>query len=117
MWRVATSFTLVDVKSTTKAAKQAALMTLVYHYFVYMILKRLLSVPSSMIDKGFAEKLATAKTESQLEALAESVIETQIQPPSRKNWKTPKLEEMELEIIHLVSYWNDRRVSKRFDNH
>ena len=75
-----------------------------------MVMKKLLTVPESMIDKSFAEKLATAKTEEQLEALANSVIENQLQPPSRKNWKTSNLEDMELEIVHLASYWNDHRV-------
>ena len=110
MWRTATSLTMVEVKATTKAAKQASFMTLVYHNLIYIVMKRLLSVPDSMIDKKFAEKLAVAKTEEQLEALVDSVITNQLQPPSRKGWVTPKLEDMELEIVHLVSYWNDQRV-------
>ena len=101
----------MDVKASTKTAKQTSLMTLVYHNMVHMILKKLLSVEDSMIDKKFAERLATAKTESQLDALAELVITKQLQSPTRKGWKIPSLDEMEIEVMHLVSYWNDKRVS------
>ena len=86
-------------------------MTLVYHNMVHMVLKKLLSVEDSMIDKKFAEQLATAKTEAQLDKLADLVLTKQLQSPTQKGWKIPSLDEMEIEVMHLITYWNDRRVS------
>ena len=86
-------------------------MTLVYHHLVYMIMKKILSVKDSMLEKSFAEKLAIAKTKEQLNSLAESVIVNQLKSPVRKGWEVPRLEDMELEMMHLVSYWNDKNVS------
>ena len=106
---MATTFTTISVKESTKAAKQAATMTLVYHYWVYMIFHQLLSVEDSMLTPAFAAKLAAAKTEEQLDQLVKEVMEKQLPSPIQKHWDIPSLEEMELEIIHLSTYWKDTK--------
>ena len=100
----------MDVKASTKEAKQAAFMTLVHHNMVYMIFMKILSAQDSMISKHFATKLASAKTDDQLDLLLQQLME-QFPSPTKNNLKIPTLEEMELEVMHLVSYWNDNRVS------
>ena len=101
----------MDVKLTSKEAKQASLMTLVYHNLVYMVFHKLVSVKESLISKEFADKLAMARTDSQLDRLVDEIIEKQFQSPIKKGWKIPTLDQMEIEITHLASYWNDKRVS------
>ena len=101
----------MDVKASTKEAKQAAYMTLVHHNLVYMILCRLVTVKNSMITKEFAEKLAAAKTDAQLDALVEDIMKHQLPDPAKKNWNIPNLENMELEAMHLITHWKDSNVS------
>ena len=64
-----------------------------------------------MITKEFAEKLATAKTDAQLDIIVEEIIRTQFPTPIKDDWNIPTLEEMETEAMHLISYWNDKNVS------
>ena len=111
MWRTATSFTKMDVKASTKEAKQAALMTLVHYNFVYMIFYRLVTIKNSMITKEFAEKLATAKNDAHLEKIVEDIIRDHFPNPIKEDWAIPDLDGMETEFMHLISYWNDKRVS------
>ena len=111
MWRMATAFPCMNVKGSTKEAKQIAYMTLVYHNLVYMIVYRLVTVKESMMTKEFIAKLAVAKTEAQLDALVDEIIRLQFPKPIQSGWKIPKLEEMEPEIIHLTTDWNTRRVN------
>lgn len=110
-WRMATSFTVMNVKGSTKEAKEAAYMSLVHHYFVYMIMYRLVTVKDSMITQRFVDKLAKVKTSDQMEELVLDLMENQFPKVVKKGWNIPKLEEMEAEITHLISYWNDKRVS------
>ena len=84
-------------------------MTIVYHNIVYMILNRLLSVEDSMITPAFAAKLAAVKNEAQLEKLVDEVIEKQLLSPLQNHWEIPRLEDMELEVLHLSTYWKDTK--------
>ena len=110
-WRTATSYTRIDVKQSTKEAKQTAYMTIVYHYLVYIVFYKLVAVKDSLLSKNFAQKLASAKTDSQLELLAKDIMETQLNVSVESELRIPVLEDMEIEVMHLVSYWNDCRVS------
>ena len=101
----------MDVKASTKEAKQASFMTLVYYNLIYMIFYRLVTLQNSMITKEFAEKLASAKTDAHLDKLVEEIIRDQFPNPIKEEWVIPDLEGMETEVMHLISYWNDRRVS------
>ena len=71
----------------------------------------LLTVKESLITKEFADKLAMARNDSQLDKLVEEIIEKQFQSPIKKGWNIPTLDQMEVEVAHLASYWNDKRVS------
>ena len=85
-------------------------MTLVYHNLVYMVFHKLVMVKESLITKEFAVKLAAAKTDTQLDRLVTEIIEKQFPSPTKKCWKIPTLDQMEIEVTHLASYWNDNRV-------
>lgn len=111
-WRMATTFTVMDVKGSTTTAKFASFMTLVYHYLVYMIMYRLVTTKDSMFSKAFVDKLTAAKTTEQLDALVNDLMEKQFPSPIKKNWNIPTLDQMEKEVIHLITDWNDQRVSK-----
>lgn len=111
LWRMATTFTVMDVKGSTTAAKFASYMTLVYHYLVYMVMYRLVTTKDSMISKTFVDKLTTAKTADQLEALVIDLMENQFPSIIKKNWNIPTIDQMEKEVIHLTTDWNDQRVS------
>ena len=110
-FRVLTSLPIIDVKLTSKEAKQASFMTLVYHYLIYMVFHKLVTVKESLISKEFADKLAMARNDTQLDRLVTEIIEKQFQSPTEKCWNIPTLDQMEIEITHLASYWNDKRVS------
>ena len=101
----------MDVKASTREAKQAALMTLVYHHLVYMVFHRLVTVKNSMISKEFATKLAAAKSDAQLDELVDNIVKHQFPDPIQKNWSVPNLENMEVEVMHLITYWKDKKVS------
>ena len=103
----------MDVKSSTREAKQAALMALVHHNLVYMVFHRLVKIKESMISKEFAAKLAAAKSDAQLDALVESIMTHQFPDPVQKNWSVPNLEDLEVEVMHLITYWKDKRVSTK----
>ena len=109
-WRAATSFTVMDVRASTKEAKQAAYVAMLHHNLVYMVFYRLVKIKESMISKDFAAKLAAAKTDAQLDALVEEIA---THFPNRKSneWSIPNLEDMEVEAMHLITYWKDKRVS------
>ena len=109
-FRVLTSLPVIDVKLTSKEAKQASFMTLVYHNLIYMVFHKILSVKESLISKEFADKLAMARNDTQLDRLVTEIIEKHLQSPTEKCWKIPTLDQMEIEITHLASYWNDKRV-------
>ena len=109
-FRWLTALPLIDVKLTSKEAKQASFMTLVYHNLVYMVFHKLVMVKESLITKEFAVKLAAAKTDTQLDRLVTEIIEKQFPSPTKKCWKIPTLDQMEIEVTHLASYWNDNRV-------
>ena len=110
---MATSFPAMNVKGSTKEAKQLAYMTLVYHHLIYLVLYRLVTVKDSMMTKEFVAKLALAKTDVQLTELVKEIVEKQFPKPIQDGWKIPTLEEMEPEMIHLTTNWSDRRVSLR----
>ena len=116
LWRMATTFTVMDVKGSTTAAKFASYMTLVYHYLVYMVMYRLVTTKDSMMSKVFVDKLTAAKTAEQLDTLVNSLLETQFPSPIKKNWNIPTIDQMEKEIIHLTTDWNDQRVSIKYLN-
>ena len=86
-------------------------MTLVYHNLIYMVFYRLIKVKHSMISKEFAAKLAAAKTDEQLDELVESIIKDQFPDPVQKKWSVPNLENLEAEVMHIITYWKDKRVS------
>ena len=86
-------------------------MTLVYHNLIYMVFYRLVTVKNSMISKEFATKLAAAKTDAQLDELVDLIIKHQFPDPVQKNWSVPNLENLEVEVMHLITYWKDKRVS------
>ena len=88
-------------------------MTQVYHYLVYLVFKLLLTVKESLISKEFANKLARARTDAQLDTLVNEIIEKQFQSPLKKGWNIPTLDQLEIEVNHLASYWNDKRVSSK----
>ena len=91
-------------------------MAMVYHEIVYMVLHKLLTVSESMITKAFATKLATIKTDAQMDQLADEIIEKQL-PSIKKNWDIPNLENMEVEVLHLSTYWAEvKRVSIMIPN-
>ena len=100
----------MDVKGSTTTAKNASYMTLVHHNLVYMIMYRLVTTKDSMISQSFVTKLATAKTSELLDNLVEEVIKTQFPLITKTDWKIPNLEEMEKEVIHLTTDWNDQNV-------
>ena len=104
----------MNVKGSTKEAKQLAYMTLVYHNLVYMVMYKLATVPESMMTNEFVTKLAIAKTDVQLEKLVDEIVEKQFPKSFKEGWKIPTLEEMEPEVIHLTTDWMDKRVSLRF---
>ena len=85
-------------------------MTLVYHNLIYMVFHKLVTVRESMITKEFADKLALARTDIQLDRLVDEILTNQFQSPTKKAWKIPTLDEMEIEVTHLASYWNDKKV-------
>ena len=108
---MATAFPIMDIKGSTTTAKYACYMTLVYHNFVYMIMFRLVTTKTSMLSKTFTDKLAAAKTEEQLDALINDVSQNHFPSIIQNDWNIPNLEEMEKEVIHLTTDWNDQRVS------
>ena len=108
---MATAFPLMNVKASTKQAKQIAFMTLLHHNILYMILYRMVTIHGSLITKEFAQKLAAAKTDDQLDALVNEIITRQLPNPIQAGWKIPTLEELEPEVIHMTTDWKDRRVS------
>lgn len=110
MFRMATAFPLMNVKGSTRQAKQIAYQTLVHHNVVYMILYKLETVHASMLTKEFSDKLAAAKTDEQLDALVDEIVARQLPDPIQAGWKIPKLQELEPEIIHMANDWKDRRV-------
>ena len=110
-WRMATAFPIMDIKGSTTTAKYACYMTLVYHNFVYMIMFRLVTTKTSMLSKTFTDKLAAAKTSAQLDQLVDDVNENHFPNIIKNGWNIPKLEDMEKEVIHLTTDWNDQRVS------
>ena len=112
---MATSFTVMNVKGSTKAAKEAAYMTLVYHNLTYMIMYRIVTTKDSMITQRFVDKLARAKTSDQMEELVLDLMEHQFPKAVKKGWNISKLDQMEPEIVHLISYWNDKKVSFDID--
>ena len=80
-----------------------------------MVLLKLLSVREAMITPTFAAKLAAAKSDDQLEQLVNEVIQTQLPSPIQKHWEIPSLDKMELEVLHLSTYWKDaKKVSNLF---
>ena len=85
-------------------------MTLVYHNLIYMVFRKLVTVRESLITKEFANKLAAARNDEQLDRLVEEIIEKQFPSPTKKNWNIPTLDQMEIEVTHLASYWMDRKV-------
>ena len=89
----------------------ASYMTLVHHNLVYMVLFQLLKSKESLLSREFAQKLAEAKTDSQLDELVKKIQLEQLPSPMDENWNIPTLEQMEVEVMHLISYWNDFRVS------
>ena len=101
----------MDVKSSTKEAKQAAYVTMVHHNLVYMVFYRLVTIKESLISKEFAAKLAAAKTDAQLDSLVEEIVKNQFPNTKANNWSIPNLENMEVEAMHLITYWKDKRVS------
>ena len=103
--------TVMDVKGSTKQAKQASYMTLVYHNLIYMIMNKIVTTQDSMISKSFAGKLALAKSDEQLEKLVLELAEKHFPKHIQSDWNIPKLEDMEIEAIHLATFWNDHRVS------
>ena len=109
-FRVISALPLVDVKLTSKEAKQASFMTLVYHNLIYMVFHKLVSVSDSLISKEFADKLAAARTDAQLDKLVTEIIDKQFQSPIKKGWNIPTLDQLEIEVTHLASFWNDRQV-------
>ena len=109
-FRVISALPLVDVKLTSKEAKQASFMTLVYHNLIYMVFHKLVSVSDSLISKEFADKLAAARTDVQLDKLVTEIIDKQFQSPIKKGWNIPTLDQLEIEVTHLASFWNDRQV-------
>ena len=111
-FRTVSALPLVDVKLTSKEAKQASFMTLVYHYLVYLVFRMLVTVKESLITKEFADKLAMARNDAQLDRLVAEIIEKQFQSPIKKGWNIPTLDQMEVEVAHLSSFWNDQRVSQ-----
>lgn len=100
----------MDVKASTKEAKQASFMTLVYYNLVYMVFYRLVTIKDSMITKEFSEKLATAKNDAHLDKIVEEIIKDQFPNPIKQEWVMPDLQGMETELMHLISFWNDRKV-------
>ena len=86
-------------------------MTLVYHHLIYMVFFKLVTVKESMISDEFALKLSKAKTDAQLDKLVDEIIEKQFPSPIKKSWNIPTLDKMEIEVAHLASFWNDKRVS------
>ena len=108
---MATAFPLMNVKASTKQAKQIAYQTLVHHNLVYMIMYKMVTVHESMITKEFAAKLAAAKTNEQLDSLVTEIITRQLPNPIEAGWKIPKLQELEPEVIHMTTDWKDRHVS------
>ena len=92
---MATTFPVMNVKGSTKEAKQAAFMTLVYHNLVYMVVYRLVTIHDSMMTREFVTKLAQAKTDHQLDELVKEIVEKQFPKPIQQGWNIPKLEEME----------------------
>ena len=111
-WRAVTAFTLVNVKESTREAKQASLMTMVYHNLVYIVFFKILGKEDSMITKAFADQLTQVKSDAQMEQLVNQISTEHFPSAIKSNWKIPVLEEMELEVMFLASYWNDCRVSK-----
>ena len=101
---------MMDVKASTKEAKQAAFMAMVYHNLVYTIFYRLVTVKESMLSKEFAEKLAAAKNDDQLDKIVGEIINKQFPNPTQKNWRIPTLDQMELEVMDLITYWKDKNV-------
>ena len=75
-----------------------------------MIMFRLVTTKDSMLSKYFADKLAAAKTSEQIETLVNDVMTNQFPSVIKKDWAIPKLDEMEKEVIHLTTDWNDQRV-------
>lgn len=106
-WRTATAFTVMDVKASTKVAKQLATMTVAYHNLIYMVMYKLVVSKDSMISKNFAAKLAAAKSTSQLDDLVDEIAEIQLPSPIKKQWDIPQLQDLELEVLHLATYWTD----------
>ena len=101
----------MNVKGSTKEAKQLAYMTLVYHNLLYMIMYKMVTIKESMMTKEFVVKLAVAKTDAQLDKLVDEIVADHFPSPTQKGWKIPSLDEMEKEMIHLTNDWSERRVS------
>ena len=108
---MATAYTVMNVKGSTQMAKQTAYMTLVYHNLIYLIMSKVVITEDSMITKEFAVKLAKAKTPEALDRLVEELVEKHFPTPIQSGWNIPKLQDMEPELIHLTTYWLDRKVS------
>ena len=100
----------MDVKGSTATAKNASYMTLVYHNLVYMVMFKLVTTKDSMITPAFVTKLAAAKTSEQLDDLVLEIMDTQFPSFTKNNWNIPNLEQMEKEVIHLTTDWNDQNV-------
>ena len=94
-WRTATTFTVMDVKASTKVAKQVATMTVVYHNLVYMVMYKMLATKDSMISQNFAAKLAAAKSPDQLDLLVDEIAEIQLPSPIQKHWDIPQLQDLD----------------------